>query len=66
MWLHNLEIVHCDLTSENIILSPCNIAKIAKIGNYGPKFVRSEFDSNHYNIPLIIVMPPQGFFMFDH
>ena len=37
-YLHSLEIAHCNLTSENIILSA---SKLAKIGNYGPKFVRS-------------------------
>ncbi len=47
IFLHDLEIVHCNLTSENVIMSACNYAKI---GNYGPKFVRSECATNHCNI----------------
>ncbi len=37
-YLHNSTIVHSNLTSKNIFLSLHNIAKI---GNYGPKLVRS-------------------------
>ena len=61
-YLHSLEIVHCNLTSENVLLSA---QKFAKIGNYGPKFVRSEIDSNiggkvdsRYASPEILQVQP--------
>ena len=47
LYLHSMDIVHCNLTSRNVILSANNFAKII---NYGPKFVRSKIGSNHCNI----------------
>lgn len=43
VYLHSKDIVHCHLTAKNILLSFHNTAKI---GNYGPKFVRSFYNSN--------------------
>lgn len=43
-FLHSKEVVHCNLTSKNVLLDQYNGAKIT---NYGPKFVRSIFESIH-------------------
>ena len=47
-YLHSMNIVHCNLTSRNVLVSANNSAKIS---NYEPKFVRSKFGStSSFNI----------------
>lgn len=56
IYLHSLELAHCHLTSKNVILSA---HKFAKIGNYGPGFVKSDDKVDiDYASPEILYIRP--------